>query len=407
MTAEGAAITGIGMVTPSGVGVQASWAGILSGKPTAEVDDELAGLPVAFSCRVPDLDACARLTSRLALRLDRFTQMALIAAHEAVADAGLNSEAWHGERVAVVMGVGTASFDRLEAEVMKLASDQVRKISPLMIPRSIPNMASGEISLALKARGPSFATSTACASGATALGTALLLLRAGACDIAIAGGAESVRNRISAVGFSQLGALSTRSGSPAAASRPFDTGRDGFVLSEGAAVLVLERPAHARGRGARTRAILSGYGATCDAHHPTAPPVDGRGAAAALRMALADASLTADDIGHINAHGTSTPLNDAAECQALQAVFPQPPPTTSNKGVWGHSIGAAGAIEAAVTALTLEHQLLPPTANHTQQDPAFDLDIVTGSGRHHQVRAAVSNSFGFGGHNAVLILTVG
>ena len=400
-----AAITGIGLVTPCDVGTEGSWNGLLSGKSTASRDPALAGMPVDFSCQVPGLDAGSRLTPRLALRLDRFTQMALVAGREAVADARLDPLVWDGGRVAVVIGVGTASFDRLESEVVKLSSNRVRAVSPLLIPRSIPNMAAGEVALDLHARGPSLATSTACASGATALGTALMLLRTGVCDVAVAGGAESVCNRVSSAGFSQLGALSSRVHDPAGASRPFDAERDGFVLAEGAALLVLERPAHARARGARVHALLAGYGATCDAHHPTAPPSDGRGAAAAMRAALADAHLSTDDIDHINTHGTSTPLNDAAEYRAIRSVFTEPPAVTANKGTWGHAIGAAGAIEAAVTALSLEHQTIPPTANHTTRDPAFDLDVVTQEPRPTRLRAALSNSFGFGGHNAVLVLT--
>ncbi|MEU4797571.1 beta-ketoacyl-[acyl-carrier-protein] synthase family protein [Streptomyces sp. NPDC023327] len=402
---QAAAITGIGMVTPCAVGTEGSWNGLLSGKPSASADPALEGMPVDFSCHVTDLDAPGRLTPRLALRLDRFTQMALIAAREAAADAGLDPETWDGTRVAVVIGVGTASFDRLESEVVKVAANRIRAVSPLMIPRSIPNMAAGEVAIDLHARGPGLSTSTACASGATALGTALMLLRSGACDIAVAGGTESVCNRISSAGFSQLGALSKRVHDPAGASRPFDVERDGFVLAEGAALLVLETQAHARARGARTHALLAGYGATCDAYHPTAPPKDGRGAVEAMRTALKDAGLAPEEIDHINAHGTSTPLNDAAECRSLRTVFGTPAPVTANKGTWGHAIAAAGAIEAAITALTLERQLIPPTANHANQDPAFDLDIVHGAPRPARLRTALSNSFGFGGHNAVLVLT--
>ncbi|WP_030022827.1 beta-ketoacyl-[acyl-carrier-protein] synthase family protein [Streptomyces monomycini] len=405
MNEHTAAVTGIGMVTPLGIGTRPTWQGLLSGRSAAASDPELKGLPVDFSCQVSDLDACGRLTPRLALRLDRFCQMALIAAREAVADAGLSPERWDATRVAVVIGVGTTSFERLQPEVLKLAADRVRSVSPLMIPRSIPNIAAGEIALDLGARGPALAVSTACASGASALGTALLMLRCGQCDIALAGGAESVRNRISSAGFSQLGALSTRTSDPAGASRPFDSKRDGFVLSEGAAVLVLERPAHAEARRARARALLRGYGASCDAHHPTAPPPDGRGAADAILSALHDADLSAADIGHINAHGTSTPLNDAAEAHALRTVFAEPPPVTSVKGALGHTIGAAGAIEAATTALTLQHHMIPPTANHENPDPSLELDIVAATPRPVRTRAALSNSFGFGGQNAALVLT--
>ncbi|MEU7148777.1 beta-ketoacyl-[acyl-carrier-protein] synthase family protein [Streptomyces sp. NPDC045456] len=405
MSTSAAAITGIGMVTPLGVGTKPTWDGLLTGRSAAQSDSALQGMPVDFSCQVCDLDAPRRLTPRLALRLDRFSQMALIAAREAVADAQLDSEQWDATRVAVVIGVGTTSFERLLPEAVKVSAGRVRSVSPLMIPRSIPNLAAGEIALDLGIRGPTFAVSTACASGATALGVALLMLRCGQCDIVLAGGSESVRNPISSAGFSQLGALSTRTTEPARASRPFDTHRDGFVLSEGAAILALERPDHARARSVRPWALLHGYGASCDAHHPTAPPPEGRGAVDAMRWALHDADLSAADIGHINAHGTSTPLNDAAEAQALRTVFTEPPPVTSVKGALGHTIGAAGAIEAAATALTLRHQTVPPTANHEDPDPALCLDVVAGAPRAVRARAAISNSFGFGGQNASLILT--
>ncbi len=266
-------------------------------------------------------------------------------------------------------------------------------------------MSAAEIGLDTGARGPNFTVSTACASGATAIGTARDLLRAGTCDIVLAGGAESVRHPIPAACFHRMGALSQRTEDPARASRPFDSTRDGFVLSEGAAVLVLERSEHARARGVRSRAHLAGYAATCDAHHYAAPHPQGRGAAEALTAALADAALEPADIGHINAHGTATRLNDLAEAHALNTVFATPPPVTSIKGAIGHAIGAAGAIEAAVTVLTLQHGLIPPTANHEDTALDIDLDIVAKAPRTTRAGAAVSTSYGFGGQNAALVLT--
>ncbi|MEU6485878.1 beta-ketoacyl-[acyl-carrier-protein] synthase family protein [Streptomyces sp. NPDC046887] len=399
------AVTGLGMVTPAGVGTAATWDGLLAGTPTATTDPLLAGLPHDFSCRVPGFDAHRLLGRRLAWRLDRGTHLALVAAREAVADAGLDPGGWSAPRVAVVMGVGTCSFEHYEREFARAADGRPDTVSPFALPRSIPNMVPAEIALDLGAQGPNLAVSTACASGTTALGTARDLLRAGACDIVLAGGAESVAHRIPSICFGQMGALSGRREDPAHASRPFDRDRDGFVLGEGAAVLVLERADHARARGAAIQALLAGYGASCDAHHVTSPHPEGRGLAQAIEGALTDARLRPEDIDHVNAHGTSTPYNDEAEARALGSVFPRTPPLTALKSVLGHSIGGAGAIEAAATVLALRHQLIPPTANLDNPDPALDLDIVAKVPRPARMRAAVSTSSGFGGQNAVVVLT--
>lgn len=398
-------VTGIGLVTPAGIGTAATWDGLLSGVPTARRDPELSGLPTDFSCRVPDFDAARLLGGVLAARLERFTAMAVVAAREAVASAGLDPTAWPGERVGVVTGTATASFQPVHEVCAKLERDQHHLVSPRFIPRTIPNMSAAEIGLDLGARGPNLTTTTACASGATAIGTALAMLRTGMCDVIIAGGAESMCSRIPSATFGQMRALSRRTHDPAGASRPFDADRDGFVLAEGAGMLVLERADHARARGAAALAVLAGYGASCDAHHVTAPHPEGAGAAQALRAALADAGLDSFDIDHINAHGTSTQLNDAAESRALKAVFARPPVVTANKGVLGHTIGAAGAIEAAATVLSLRHQIVPPTANLERQDPEIDLDVVTKAPRATRMAAAATTSFGFGGQNAALVFT--
>ncbi|MGK5628398.1 beta-ketoacyl-[acyl-carrier-protein] synthase family protein [Streptomyces sp. URMC 123] len=405
MTPDDIVVTGLGLVTPAGLGTDATWRGVLAGVSTAATDPLLAGLPVDISCRVPDFDAVALLGRRLEVRLDRVSKLALLAAREAVADAGLADGSWDAERVAVVVGVGTASFERYETEFARLAAGRPHLISPLAIVRSVPSMVAAEISLDLRARGPSLAVSTACASSTTALGVARDLLRGGACDIAVAGGAEANRTRVPAACFAQMRALSRHCHDPAAASRPFDRDRDGFVLGEGAGLLVLERAADARARRAPVRARLAGYGASCDAHHVAVPEPEGHGAAGALRTALRDAGLSPQDIDHVNAHGTATRENDPAEARALRAVFPRVPPTTSLKGVLGHALGAAGAIEAACTVLTLQHGLIPPTANLDCQDPEIDLDVVRKAPRREPVTAAVSNSFGFGGQNAVVVLT--
>ncbi|MFI0909771.1 beta-ketoacyl-[acyl-carrier-protein] synthase family protein [Streptomyces abikoensis] len=402
MSEREVAVTGIGMVTPAGIGREATWDGLCAGVGLGAHDDELAGLPVDFSCRVPGFDGGALVGRQIAWRNDRFIHLALVAAREAVADAALDPATWDGARVAVVMGVGGNSADCWGREYGNLAEGRIEAISPTALLRSLPNMAAGEISTDLRALGPCLTTSTACASGATAIGTARDLLRSGACDIAIAGGAECARLPMASAAFHRMRALSGRRHDPAGASRPFDAERDGFVLGEGAAVLVLERPRDARARGARTRGLLSGYGASSDGRHPTYPAPDGAGARRALEAALADARAGVDEVHHVIAHGTAAPVTDQVEATLLCAVFGAPPPVTSLKGVIGHSLGAAGAINAACTVLALERQLVPPTANLDRLDDGIDLDVVTKVPRRHRMAGAISNAFGHGGQNAVL-----
>jgi 3-oxoacyl-[acyl-carrier-protein] synthase II len=392
------AVTGLGAVSAAGIGVSVLAKALMSGESLAATDPILAGLAVDFCCRVPGFDADVLLGRRLSWRLDRFTHLALVAAREAVAAAGLDPGAWDPARVAVVVGVGSNSLEHYETTFGHLRDAHPEKISPLMVPRSVPNMAAGEIACDLHATGPSFTTSSACASGATAIGVARDLLRSGACDIAITGGAEAGRTRAASVGFWRMRALAERTQAPGTACRPFDADRDGFVLGEGAGMLVLERPGHAR--GARICSYLCGYGASEDARHYASPHPGG--AVQAMRTALADAGLALGDIGHVNAHGTATPLNDLAEAQALCEVFPAAPPVTASKSVIGHALGAAGALEAIATVITLEQQQVPPTANLRRLD--LDLDVVSGAPRPARISAAVSNSFGFGGQNAALIL---
>ncbi|KPC62743.1 beta-ketoacyl-[acyl-carrier-protein] synthase family protein [Streptomyces chattanoogensis] len=396
------AVTGLGLVTPAGIGVQATWDGLLSGRSLAATDEQLAGLPVDFSCRVPDFDPTARLGRRLSWRIDRFIQMGLVAAREAVTDAGWDPAAWDGARVAVVLGNGSGGNDQAQRDYELLNRGRYKAISPLCITRAVSNMLAGELSADLQALGPSLVTSTACASGGTAIGVARGLLASSMCDIVITGGSESVCRPMPAAGFGQMGALSTRVHDPAGACRPFDADRDGFVLGEGAGILVLERLPDARARNAPVRALVAGYGASADGYHFSSPDPEGQGVVRAIHAALADAGLSPSDIDHINAHGTSTQQNDLAEARALCSVFGTPPPVTANKSVLGHSIGGAGAIEAAVTVLSLQHRTIPPIANLDRLDPEIDLDVVTKAPRSQQLRAALSNSIGFGGQNAVL-----
>jgi 3-oxoacyl-[acyl-carrier-protein] synthase II len=400
---EPLAVTGIGLVTPAGIGVDATWRTVCTGRSTARRDPTLVGLPVDFSCTVDGFDPAERVGRRSRLIHDRFVQLALVAAREAVADAGLDPATWDGARVGVVVGCGLGGVATWETQHRNLLDRGPEAVSALLIPMLVPNMIAGHLAIDLHATGPNFVTATACASGATAIGAAMGLLRDGSCDIVLAGGGEAGVSPLIVTAFAQMGALSRRSGDPAAASRPFDIERDGFVIGEGSGMLVLERESDACARGARIRARALGYGATADAAHMTAPDPNGTGVRGAIGAALAQSGLEARDVDHINAHGTSTPLNDAVEATVIHDVFGAGPAVTSTKGVLGHSLGATGAVEAALTVLSIEQDLIPPTANLDKQDPAIEIDIVVGAPRPRPIEVALSNSFGFGGQNAVLV----
>ncbi|MFE9768036.1 beta-ketoacyl-[acyl-carrier-protein] synthase family protein [Streptomyces sp. NPDC005808] len=397
------AVTGIGLVTPGGIGVEATWDTVRTGRPTAHTDPALNNTPVSLSCRVPPLQpGRGRLW-----RFDRSTRFLLTAAREALAAAGLDPADWDPARVAVVIGTAAGGIDTLETQHHKLISTGPGALSPMTLPAFLPNMAAGHLTLELGATGPSLQTSTACASGATALITACLLLSTGACDIAVAGGTDAMITPLCAAGFAKMGALSRRGDDPGRASRPFDKDRDGFVLGEGAGMLVLERRRHADARTARPLALLAGHGSTSDAHHPTAPHPEGVGLRAATRTALAMAGASAYDVDHINAHGTSTPLNDAVEATVIRDLYARRQPTvTSAKGALGHTMGAAGAIEAALTIASITRRTAPPTANFTTPDDTTSgIDIVNTASRRQHIRLALSHSLGFGGHNTVLAFT--
>ncbi|GAA4898591.1 beta-ketoacyl-[acyl-carrier-protein] synthase family protein [Streptomyces coeruleoprunus] len=371
------AVTGLGLVTPAGPDVESTWDGLLDGRSLAARDARLTGLPVDFSCRVAGFDGPAA-PGRTA---ERCVRLGLAAAREAVADAGWApgpagaSSGWGGARVALVLGHGGGATGSAEAS----------------------NTLAEEVAGALGVMGPGFLTSSGCSSGATAIGVARDLLRAGCCDVVVTGGSESARHPLAAAAFSRMGALSSRRHDPAGASRPFDADRDGFVLGEGAGVLVLERLADARARRAPVRAVLAGYGAASGSRRP-------EGLERAVRAALGDAGLGPDDIDHVNADGAGTPLDDLTEARVLRRLFRgTPPPVTAVKSVLGHAIGGAGAVEAVCTVLTLCHQAIPPTANLDRLDPDIDLDVVTKSPRRRPVRAALSHSSGFGGQSAVLL----
>jgi len=404
--AEPIAVTGLGLVTPAGIGAEATWQGVSAGRSPARNDPELDGLPVALACRVPDFDARTHTSVERPWRYDRATQFLLTAAHEAVRDARLDPADWDGPRVALVVGTAAGGIGVLEAQHRRLLANGAGALSPLTLTAFLPNMAAGHLAIDLGVRGPALQTSTACASGATAIGTAALLLDAGLCDLALAGGADAMATPLCAAAFAKMGALSRRSHDPGHASRPFDRDRDGFVLGEGAAVLVLERAAHAQARGVRPLALLAGHAGSTDAHHATAPDPDGTALRRAIDAALAAAGASRTDVDHVNAHGTGTRLNDRLEAGVIRSLFARHSPSvTSAKGVLGHTMGAAGAVEAALTVLTLVRQSVPPTANFQRYDEGTDgIDLVTGAPRSQPVRLALSLSLGFGGHNAVLAL---
>jgi beta-ketoacyl-acyl-carrier-protein synthase II len=412
MTATGAAssrpdvvITGVGLVTAGGMGTSAGWEAVCRGRSLAAVDPRLSGLPVNISCGVPGFSPAEHVGRRSRLMHDRHVQLAIPAAREAIADAALDPGSWDGAREGVVIGNGSGGISSATQQYDKLLDQGPNAVSALTIPLLIPNMVAGHLAIEFGARGPNLVTATACASGATAIGTAMRLLREGDCDVVITGGTEAPVTPLLVAGFGQMGALSRRTADPGAASRPFDADRDGFVIGEGSGILVLERAADARARGAHVRARLAGYGATADAHHMTAPDPDGTAVRHALHTALAEAGAVPADVGHVNAHGTSTPLNDAVEARILRDLFGDTPAVTSTKGVVGHTLGAAGAIEAVFTALAIENATVPPTANLERQDPQIVIDVVAGEPRERKMDVAVSNSFGFGGQNAVLVLT--
>ncbi|MCT2544784.1 beta-ketoacyl synthase [Streptomyces atratus] len=402
-----AAVTGIGMVTAAGVGAEATWRAVCeaSTAPSVPHRPELHDLPCDFMYTIAGLDPRALLGVATARLMDRFSQLAVIAAREAVADAGLDPSVWDGGRVAVVIGSAHGGLPFYDEQHTTLTERGARRVSPKLAPLTVVNGAASSVATDLGALGPSQAVSTACSSGTVAIGTAHQMLRTGACDIVIAGGAESVCSRLLIASACQLKAVSTRRDDPEAACRPFDIHRDGFVVGEGAGLLVLERPEHALARGATVRAHIAGYGASSDAHSAVAPDPEGLGIERALRSALADARVAARDIGHVNAHGTSTVANDLIEGTMLHRVLGEHPLVTSTKAMTGHTLGAAGGIETALTVLALEQRLVPPTVNLDSPDPAIPVEVVRKEARPGAFDAAVKTSLGFGGHNAALVLT--
>ncbi|TML90328.1 MAG: beta-ketoacyl-ACP synthase II [Actinobacteria bacterium] len=399
-------VTGLGAVTPLGGDVETTWrrltAGESGGGPiTAFATD---GHPVRIACEAAEFEPERWLDRRSLRRLDRFAQFAVAAARMAEADAGLDVAAEPdrvGASIATAQG-GVASLSACCAEA------EEQRIHPSLVTAFMPNMAAGWVSMELGARGPLGAPCTACAASAMAVGEGYDAIRLGRAEVMLCGGSEAGITDLAVAGFAAMRALSRRNDDPARASRPFDAGRDGFVMGEGAAVLVLEELEHAEARGAKIYAELAGYGVSSDAHHMTEPDPGGRGSAQAIRLALADAGLEPDDVDYVNAHASSTDLGDASETAAIKLALGEEKarsiPVSSIKGATGHCLGAAGAVEAAMTVLAIERDVVPPTINYERADPACDLDYVPNESRSVRVDVALSNSFGFGGHNAVLAL---
>ncbi|MFI7226938.1 beta-ketoacyl-[acyl-carrier-protein] synthase family protein [Nonomuraea angiospora] len=399
------AVTGMGVRTPAGAHSKELWAALLAGRSTARTitSFDAEGLPVDFACQVPDLDLDGYVKPRDARRMDRVTRMAFCAATDALADAGRTAAA--PERRAVVTGTGYGGVATQALAFGTLDERGRAWPGPLHIPMSMHNAAAAELSIRHAFLGPSMSVATACASGSHAIGEGMRLVRDGTADVVLAGGMEAAVQAGALVGFGRVGALSRRASEPERASRPFDADRDGFVLGEGAAFLVLERLEDALRRGAHVYAELSGYGRTSDGHHLTAPDPEGGGAYRCMRDALADAGIAAADVVHVNAHATSTRLNDEIEARAIARLFGEyAVPVTGSKSVIGHGLGASGAIEAVISVLTLSERAVHPTANLDRRDPACPVDVVTAP-RPIVPGPVLSNSFAFGGHNATLVFT--
>ena len=400
-------VTGLGAVTPIGNSVAEYWSGLTSGRNgVASItlfDAEKHAC--RFAAEVKDFDPTGFLEPKEAKRWDRFCKFGVVAAKQALADAGLEITDANAERIGVSIGSGVGGLLTMETQANVLEGKGPGRVSPFTVPMMIPNMATGLAAIALGAKGPSSAVATACAAGSNAIGDAFRLLQMGKADAMICGGAESAITPLGVAGFASAKALSFRNDDPATASRPFDKERDGFVIGEGAGVLVLETLEHAEARGATILAEMVGYGTTCDAHHITSPTPGGVGGAAAMRLALEDGGLNADSIDYVNAHGTSTPANDSNETAAIKSALGSHAhqiPVSSTKSMTGHLLGGSGGIEAVACVLALQHHVVPPTINHVNPDPECDLDVVPNTARELKLGTVLSNSFGFGGHNVCL-----
>jgi 3-oxoacyl-[acyl-carrier-protein] synthase II len=400
-------VTGIGCVSPLGIGVDETWKGIVEGRSgiTRITKFDASNLPSQIAGEVKNFKPQDFMPEKLVSRVDTFIQYAIASARMALEDANL-VDVELGERAGVIIGVGMGGVGQVERYTRILDERGYKRVTPFFIPMIIPNMAAGQVAILFGAKGPNLAVCTACAAGNHAIGEAYRMIKNGLIDIAICGGTESLITPLTVAGFSVMKALSTRNDEPEKASRPFDAKRDGFVIAEGAGILVLEELTHAQKRGAKVYAELIGYGATCDAYHMTAPSPDGEGAETCMKLALEDANIAPNEVDYINAHGTSTPLNDVAETKAIKKVFGEHAyklMVSSTKSMTGHLLGGAGGLEAVITVKALETGIVPPTINLEEPDPECDLDYVPNQARRANIKVAMSNAFGFGGTNACLV----
>jgi len=402
------AVTGIGALTPLGLDVSTMWQGLTSGKSgidyitlfdTSSFETKIAG-------EVKGFEPTNYMGPKDARRLDRFAQLAVAASLEALKQSAMKIDTVNQDNIGIVIGSGIGGLTTLFEQTKTLLEKGVDRISPFLIPMMMPNIAAAQVSIVLGVKGPNLCTTSACSSGSDAIGVAYEIIRRGDAQVMIAGGSETIINPIGVSAFNAMKAISTRNSEPQKASRPFDAERDGFVIGEGAAILILESLSFAQRRGANILAEIVGYGASGDAYHITAPLESGEGAAKAMQMALDKAGVKPNEIDYINAHGTSTQLNDKMETKAIKTVFGDYAykiPISSTKSMLGHLIGGAGAVEAAICIMAIQNGVIPPTINLTHPDPECDLDYVPNVARQAKVATAMSNSFGFGGHNSVLV----
>jgi 3-oxoacyl-[acyl-carrier-protein] synthase II len=401
-------VTGLGMVSPLGNSVEETWAALITGRSGAApiTRFDATGFPVRFACEVQGLEVTKYVDPRASRRMDRCTHLALAATRQAESDSALDVEAV-AERVGVAVGTAMGGVESFEESVAQLNDRGPERLSPFRIVQIIPNLSAGWVSIELGTRGPLLTESTACAASSMAIGDGLDAIRLGRAEVMFCGGTEAPVTKIGVAGFASMRATSRRNDDPERASRPFDAERDGFVIGEAAAMIVLEELEHAQARGAKIYAELLGYGLSSDAGHVSDPDPTGANPARAMRMAFADAGIDAEDVGYVNAHGTSTPAGDAGETRVLKLALgldkAYRTPVSSTKGATGHSLGAAGAVEAIITVLALHRGELPPTLNQTTPDPECDLDYIANDARFEQAEIGVSNSFGFGGHNSCLV----
>ncbi len=402
-------LTGVGMVTPLGLNTQGTWDALLAGESAAGTVSlfDVEPFPATSACEVKGFDASSFMNPKEVRQTDRYIQFAMAAAFEAVRNSGLEITSANRDDVATIIGSGYGGIGSMQTAVETLTARGPGRVSPFLMPMMAAEMGAAKVSIALGARGPAYSVTSSCCSGSDSIGAAAGLIRRGDAAVALTGGAEATITPIAFAGFSQAGALSTkRNDDPARASRPFDADRDGFVMGEGACVLVLEDLEHATARGAPIIAELAGFASTADAYHITHPAENGEGAVRAMRKALSSAGILPGELGYINAHGTSTPVNDREETKAIKTVFGEAAygvPISSTKSMHGHLLGAGGALEAAICALSVAHNDIPPTINLEHADPDCDLNYTPHAARSGPVASALSNTFGFGGHNTSII----